>query len=145
MLKEHHITLFKSHGTLAARILLGGFFLIAGVSKLMDVEGTTSYMVDAGGLPEISLLALIVGLFETILGAALIVGKKFRESALLLAAYVLVVTFLFHGSSTWEANPIQQTLFYKNLAIIAGLLYMVAFGPGDGWRLKENHTATHQV
>lgn len=126
----------RTHGVLVARILMGGLFIQAGVSKLLDAGGTAGYIASAG-LPESVALAYLAGLFELVLGLALLVGKKMEEAAVLLAVFVLVVSFLFHGMGTWEVNPIQQALFVKNIAIIAGLLYMAAYGPGNGWKLDK--------
>jgi len=130
MLKENHLNLFRKHGVLVARILVGAMFLLAGLSKLRDLGGTEAY-INSVGIPAPALLALLVGLFELIAGAIIIFGVKyFREAALLLAVFTLFVSFPFHGPSMWAENPMQQVLFMKNMAIIAGLLYMVAYGSG---------------
>lgn len=126
MLTEKHISFFKSYGVLLARILLGGFFVLAGINKLTSAESTASYMASAG-FPESVALAYLVGLFEVLAGAAIIFGKYMAEAALLLAVFVLVISFPFHGPSLWEENAMQQTLFTKNMAILAGLLYMIAY------------------
>jgi len=125
MLKENHLALFRTHGVLVARILMGGMFFLAGISKFIDTTGTAGYMASAG-LPESALLASLVGLFEVVAGLAVIFGKKMAESALLLAIFVLVVNFTIHEPKLWSEIPMQKMLFMKNLGIIAGLLFMVA-------------------
>lgn len=128
---------FNSHALLIARVLMGGLFLLAGINKLANLAGTTAY-IDSVGLPAAGLLALAAGIFETALGAALILGFHFAHAALLLAIFTFIVTFIFHHPGLWDTtdptNP-QQLFFLKNLAIVAGLLFMVAHGTGNSWVL----------
>jgi uncharacterized membrane protein YphA (DoxX/SURF4 family) len=50
--------------------------------------------------------------------------------------FFLLITFLFHGPSTWE-NQMQQLMFMKNMFMTAGLIYVKAFGAGDGWSCSK--------
>lgn len=137
MLKANHIAFFRSHGILIARILMGGMFALAGLDKLINAGGTASY-IGSVGLPENDVLAFAVGLFEIILGLAIVLGKRASEAALLLGVFVIVVSFLFHGAGTWADAPAQKVLFSKNAAILAGLLYIVAYGSGNTWKLDKH-------
>jgi putative oxidoreductase len=62
----------------------------------------------------------------------LIVGWKTRWAAWLLALFTVIATFAAHRF--WEFEPAQQVgqmnNFLKNLAIIGGLLFLAAAGPG---------------
>jgi len=107
----------------AGRIIIGTFFLLAGISKFADLTGTAGY-IDSIGLPMASTVALLTALFEVAAGLALIVGKYTKYAALSLAGFTLLAAVLFHGPSTWAEAPMQQIMFMKNLAIIGGLLYM---------------------
>lgn len=107
----------------AGRILVGAFFVLAGISKLMDVAGTAGY-IEAMGLPASTLLAVLALIVEIGAGGALIIGYKAKYAAVLLAAFVLIVSFPFHGPKMWADNPMQQILFMKNLAIMGALLFM---------------------
>lgn len=127
---------FRSHGILIARILMGGMFALAGLDKLINSGGTASY-IGTVGLPENTALAFAIGLFEIIMGLAIIFGKKIAEAALLLALFVIVVSFLFHGPGVWADAPMQKVLFSKNAAILAGLLYIIAYGSGNTWKLDR--------
>ena len=53
-----------------------------------------------------------------------------------MAIFVAVITPIFHNY--WASPPAQMTAqqlnFYKNLAVIGGLLVVFAFGPG-GWSI----------
>ncbi|MGL4281875.1 MAG: DoxX family protein, partial [Albidovulum sp.] len=61
----------KTYSPLVARILIGGFFLMAGVGKVGDIAGTAGY-IQSVGLP--GFLAWPSAIFEILLGLALIVG-----------------------------------------------------------------------
>jgi putative oxidoreductase len=66
----------KDTTLLAARILLGLLFVVAGLGKLGDVAGFCGYMA-SGGVP--AFLAWPVVLFEIVVGGlALIVGFQTR-------------------------------------------------------------------
>ena len=108
---------------LAGRLLLSSLFLAFAFGKITNFEGTTAYM-DAHGLPMAPLLCAAAVLLEAVCGMALMLGFHARWAAGLLAAYVLMATLLFH------AGPDQRIHMIKNLAIIGGLLQVVAFGSG---------------
>jgi putative oxidoreductase len=127
---------WDSQALLIARILMGVFFLINGISKLQDITGTAGYIA-AFDLPAPILLAWATALFETAAGIAVIIGKYFKEATLLLAAFSVVVSFPFHNPSVWADSPVDKIMFMKNMAIAAGLLYMASHGPGRTWSLGK--------
>lgn len=110
-----------------ARVLMGGMFVMAGVQKFMGLDATAGYIASVD-LPAPMLLAVLVAALEVIAGAALVLGMRVKLAAAALAVFVIVATILFHTG--WSANQMQMTLFIKNLAIVAGLLYMMSFGAG---------------
>ena len=125
-LLNHHL------GALLGRVFFGLIFLIAGVSKVIDFSGTASYMA-SHGLPMSEILLVLAIIVE--LGGALMVvfGWNARYGALLLALFVLAVTFVFHSFWTYEnvvAATNQMHHFLKNLAMFGGALYIMAFGAG---------------
>ncbi len=65
-------------------------------------------------------------------GIALIIGWKARWVALLLAGFTLVATLIYHSFWTMQADAIMANslFFFKNVAVIGGLLMVAAFGPG---------------
>lgn len=136
MINAQHMAFLRSNGILIARILMGGMFILAGLDKVMNPSGTASFIASAG-LPENDVLALLVGALEIVLGAAIVVSKKITEAALLLAVFVILVSFLLHGPGSWADAPMQKVMFSKNAAILAGLLYIAAYGGGNGWKLER--------
>lgn len=117
--------------TLVGRILLAALFLPAGLSKISGFEGTVGYIASKG-LPMPSVGAVIAILIEVIGGLALIAGFGTRWAALALAAFTLVATFIFHNF--WGMPPeqvmMQQLMFFKNIAVVGGLLVLAAHGAG---------------
>ncbi len=107
------------------RLALGLIFLLAGVNKITGYSGTVGYM-ESHGLPLAGLLAVLTILVEILGALALITGWQGRWAALVLAAFLVPVTLIFHGP--WIEGQMQS--FLKNVAIFGGLLMVVANGPG---------------
>lgn len=115
----------------AGRALLSAVFLIAGVRKIMFWGGQVAYFTKLG-FPAPEYFTVIAIIIELGAGLALLVGWKTRWAAWLLALFVLIAAFMAHRF--WEFDAAQQANqmnhFLKNLAIIGGLMFVAAFGPG---------------
>lgn len=96
------------------RIMLGAFFLLAGISKIMDVGGTAGY-IESVGFPMAGTLAILAIIVEVGAGGALMIGYQARWAAIVLAVFTFIISFPFHGPSTWAADPMQQIMFMKNM------------------------------
>lgn len=107
------------------RVLLAAIFVIAGIGKLGAYESTQAYMA-AMGVPG-ALLPLVIA-FEIGAGLAVAVGFRARVAAFLLAGFSLVTAVLFHGNL---GDQMQSILFWKNVSIAGGFLFVVANGPGE--------------
>ena len=116
---------------LAGRLLLALLFLPAGITKLSGFAGTVGYISSVGlPLPQVAAaLALVV---EIVGGVALIVGYRTRMVAFVLALFTLVASFFFHDYWALPADQqmIPQLLFFKNIAVVGGLLTLAAWGAG---------------
>jgi putative oxidoreductase len=116
---------------LAARLAVAALFLPAGIGKLFGLSGFTA-MLAGKGLPYADLLAGLAVAAEILGPVALILGVAPRLTAILLIGFTLVATLISH--SFWafpaEAQSAQQTQFFKNFAIIGGLLFYFASGAG---------------
>ncbi len=120
---------------LAGRVLLAALFLPAGISKLTGFEGTVGYIASVG-LPLPAVGAVLALLVEIVGSVALIAGFGTRIAALVLAAFTLVASFFFHAFWAVPADQafMVQLLFFKNVAVVGGLLALAANGAG-GWSL----------
>ncbi len=128
--------IWDTHALLLARILMGALFVISGIQKFQGLDGVTGY-IGSAGLPAAGVLAWLTAILEVAAGVAIILGYYFKEAALALAVFVLLASFIFHNPNTWADNAMQQTMFLKNMAIMAGLLFMAAHGAGNTWMIKK--------
>jgi putative oxidoreductase len=120
---------------LVSRLLFALLFLPAGIGKLTGFAGTVGY-ISSVGLPFPAAGAVLALIVETFGGLALLAGFGTRYAALVLAAFTLAASFFFHAY--WAAPTDQafvtQLLFFKNIAIVGGLLALAANGAG-AWSL----------
>lgn len=116
---------------LIARILLMVLFLITGWAKLTGFSGTVGYMASLGApLPAVA--AAIAVVMEFFVGIALVIGFYTRPLAALMALFVLGTALIGHPFWRMEGAEYManQLNFFKNIAIIGGLLLLAVSGPG---------------
>lgn len=109
------------YAPLIGRILLGLLFLITGIQKFMDLQGTLAY-ITGSSFP----FPLLIAAIQVLCGFALIIGIAARYSAATLAILMIVTTAMYHS----QIFGTDQGIFLTNLAVIGGLLYAVAYGSG---------------
>ncbi len=122
---------WSTHALLIGRIGLGALFLLAGINKLQGIDGTAG-MIAGAGFPMPLAFAWFAALFEVVTGAAIILGKYFKEATISLAVFVFIITMIFHSPMDWAANSMP---FLKNMSIMGGLLFAAAHGTGNTWKL----------
>ena len=120
--------LFRS---LVGRLLLALLFLPAGLSKISGFAGTVGYIASKG-MPMPTAAAVIAIIIEVVAPLALIAGFGTRWAALVLAGFTVVATFVFHNFWAMPADQamMQQLMFFKNIAVVGGLLTLAAHGAG---------------
>lgn len=104
------------------RLMLALLFVLAGLGKIIDPGGAQQMLQNVGLQPW---LATPTGIFEVVVGLCLAVGVMTRLSAILLFGFTLLATLFFHRDL---ADPMQQTMALKNIAIAGGLLVVFAYG-----------------
>ena len=119
------------------RVLLGLYFLLPGISKIPTYEFTAEYMT-SHSIPLVSILLPITIVLQLVLGIALIIGFRIKESALTLAALTIFINIGMHDF--WNEYPNtdvghETQNFVKNLAIFAGLLVLSASEKVQQWKL----------
>jgi putative oxidoreductase len=116
---------------LVGRVLLALMFVWAGYGKITGYAGTAGWMASTG-MPMVGVLLPLAILVELGGGIALIVGFKARWVALALAGFTLIASLIFHNywAKTGDAVMTNMLFFYKNVAVMGGMLMVFAFGPG---------------
>jgi putative oxidoreductase len=117
--------------SLLGRVGLALLFLWSGYGKIAYTAANVGYM-QAYGVPAADILIWPAALVEVAAGAMLVLGWKARWAALALIAFTVPATFIFHAYWGVPADQVmnQQIHFMKNLAILGGLLSVVAHGSG---------------
>jgi len=121
----------KTYGPFAGRILLALIFVISGYNKLVGFDGTVGYIASKGlPLPQLAAAAAIA--IELVGGVLLVIGWQARWAATAIFLFLIPTTLIFHGFWAAPAANLQmETIqFMKNLCIMGGMLYIMAFGAG---------------
>lgn len=128
-MSESQREMMRTHGTLVGRVLLGLLFLVSGWS--MFRAGAPVGMIEGMGIPAAALVAWLVVIVKVVGGAALILGYRAGLAAASLFVFTFFTIVLVH------INDEQPTQLLKNLSIMGGLLYVMAYGPGKGWKIMK--------
>ena len=115
--------------SLTGRIFLAMIFLASAFGKITNFDGTTRYMA-AGGMAGTTFFCVAAITVEILGGVALVLGFYAKAGAAGLLLYMVPVTLIFH------LEPEQRIQLLKNIAIMGGLLQVLAFGPG---RISLDH------
>jgi putative oxidoreductase len=102
--------------------MLALIFILAGVGKIIDPAGTSSYM-ESMGVPSTLLWPTVI--LEVAGGIALAVGYKTSLAAFALAIFSISAAVLFHSDF---GDKMQMVLFLKNIAMAGGLLLLAVSG-----------------
>lgn len=123
---------------LIGRLLLFFTFVPGGFNKMTNPAPFAKYL-ESNGVPMANILAPIGGAVEFFGGLAVVLGFHARVSGLLMILFVIAATWIAHRWWTFPAaqQTAQYQAFMKNLAIIAGLLFLMKSGAGkfslDRW------------
>ena len=118
-------------GPLVGRILLASIFVISGLGKITGFAGTSAYIASKGfPMPDLFTIGTIA--VEVLGGMMVVAGWKARWGAAALFVFTALAAIIFHNF--WDSPPDQaqnqMINFMKNISIMGGLLYIVAFGSG---------------
>lgn len=124
MLSDAQRTMLQTKGIVIGRILMGLLFFTSGLGMLLTQTpaGVTGYF-ESLGLPLPMVLAWLVIILKIVAGGLLIIGKRVGLAAAALAVFTLLTVLIAHFS-------LEDGQLFKNLAIIGGLMYVIAFGGG---------------
>ena len=132
---------------LLGRLLVAALFLPSGISKLLNFANFAKSLADKG-LPYPEYWAAAAVAIEVLGPIALVVGLFPRWTALALIAFVIAAIATSHRY--WEfqepARRAQEINFFKNVAILGGLLFYIVSGAGHwGWTPRFRRRTPDQV
>ena len=123
---------------LLARALITTVFIIFGYQQFTNIAGYTAnpnivkFSGMIGGILAPVVIAYLVAAIDLLGGLCVLVGFKTRCASIALIIFVILTLFIAHNFWVMEGAPRvgNQVNFYKNLAIIGGLLLIYVHGPG---------------
>ena len=119
------------------RIFLALLFVVSGIGKITGYAGTAAVMASKG-LPVVDILLPLTIAVELGGGLLLALGWKARWAAAALFLFLIPTTLIFH--QFWGIDPklvqMQKIHFLKNVAIMGGMLMVLALGAGR-WSLDR--------
>ena len=116
----------RKYSPVIGRVLIALIFVLSGLGKIMNFDGTLGFMQSVG-IPFTAFALVIVIAIELLGGIFLILGLKTKWVAGTLIIYTAIAALIFH---TNFADQNQMAHFMKNLAIIGGLILIANYGPG---------------
>lgn len=126
---------------LIGRIMLGWIFVRSGYGKIFDIA---AYGATFPGRGMPAWLAYIAVPAEFFGGIALILGLATRYVIVVMLIFMVVATFSTHTYWTFTdaaQRRIQDSAFYKNVAMTGGFLFLFVTGAGrlslDAWLAKR--------
>ena len=110
---------------LLGRILISALFLLNGVFKISNYDGTVGW-IESFGMPGILIIPAII--LEVIGPILIIVGYKAKLAAGSLSLFCILTAIIFHNDFS---DQMQLTSFLKNIALAGGFLFIVVNGTKD--------------
>ena len=107
---------------LIGRILISALFLLNGIFKISNYDGTIGWM-ESFGMPGVLLIPAII--LEIAGPVLIIIGYKTKLVAGFLSLFCIATAFIVHNDFT---NQMQFTSFLKNIALAGGFLILFVNG-----------------
>ena len=120
------------------RVLISAVFIVFGYIQFTHIG---NYIANpavikvagmTGGILSPAVIAYLVATIDLLGGILILFGYQTRWTAIVLIVFVVLTLLLVHTFWTMEgpARAANQAHFYKNLALIGGLLLLIVQGPG---------------
>ena len=110
---------------LVARILISALFLLNGIFKISNYDGTVGWM-EGFGIPGILLIPAII--LEIVGPILIILGYKAKIAAGFLSLFCIATAVIFHNDFS---DQMQLGSFLKNIALAGGFLFIFINGTKD--------------
>jgi len=107
---------------LLGRVLISAIFLLNGVFKISNYDGTVGW-IESFGIPGVLIIPAII--LEVIGPILIIIGYKTKIAAGFLSLFCILTAIIFHNDFS---DQMQLTSFLKNIALAGGFLFIVVNG-----------------
>ena len=117
---------FDSLYLIVGRSLLGLYFIIPGLAKIVDFMATLTLM-RLKGVPFSSVLLPLTITIQLLGGIFLVLGHNLRLTSIMLFGLIIIINVYIHNFWALAGDPTyahEMQNFIKNLAIGAGLLIL---------------------
>jgi putative oxidoreductase len=127
---------------LLIRLMVGGVFLSEGIQKFLFPADVGAGRFSKIGLPSPEVLAPVVGSFEIVCGALVLVGLVTRLAALPLITIIAVAIFstklpILMNSGLWKMAHEVRT----DYSMLLGCMFLLIVGAGK-WSLDAHWGST---
>ena len=120
-----------------ARVCLSAVFIVFGIMQFTNIGSyiANPAVVKVAGYTGVltpTVIAYLVAAIDLFGGLLILVGYQTRWATLVLIGFVILTILFAHNFWTMEgaARAANRAHFYKNLALIGGLLMLHFYGPG---------------
>jgi len=121
------------------RILISAVFIVFGYIQFTHISGyianpaVIKFSGLTGGALSPTIVAYLVAAIDLIGGILILVGYQTRWAAIVLIIFTVLTLIFVHHFWTLQgaAFGANRAHFYKNLAIIGGLLFLINSGAGS--------------
>ena len=110
---------------LVGRVFISLIFLLSGINKIGNYDGTVGWM-ESIGMPGIFLIPAII--LEIAAPILIMIGYKVKISAALLSVFCVATAIIFHSDFS---DQMQFISFMKNIGLAGGFLFIVVNGAKD--------------
>jgi len=110
---------------LIGRILISALFLLNGIFKITNYDGTIGWM-ESFGVPGMLIIPAII--LEIVGPVLIIIGYKTKLAAMVLSLFCIATAVIFHNNFF---DQMQFTSFLKNIALAGGFLLISVNGAKD--------------
>ena len=107
---------------LIGRIFISAIFLLSGINKIENYDGTVGWM-ESFGLPSFLLIPAII--LEIVAPILIIIGYQTKIAAAALGIFCIATAIIFHNNL---GDQMQFIAFMKNIALAGGFLFLAVNG-----------------
>jgi putative oxidoreductase len=121
-----------------SRVLISAVFIVFGYIQFTHIENYIAnpaiikFSAMISGILSPTIIAYLVATIDLVGGILILVGYQTRWTSIVLIVFVALTCIFVHNFWSMEgpARAANQGNFYKNLALIGGLLLLYVHGPG---------------